>query len=446
MQTLFDRGRNSVTFKVLFIGVLTLLLLIPVSMIEGLIGERMSLYAEARRDVANAWGAEQTIGAPILILPFQYTQQSVTGPLIVTDELYVLPAELDITGDVQVQQRKRGIYEVPVYTTRFAMSGQFAPPSLAELTRDHPDLVPLWDQAAIALPLSDARSVKEPIRLQSGGASTEFHAGGPRVTAFGPQLIGSFADLGLGALATPRPFSLDIVLGGTGAVRFLPLGDVTRVRISSNWPSPKFLGAYLPDQREVTDAGFSATWRVLALGRGFASTWRRLEPAPTGTAASSFGADLIIPIGVHEATMRAAKYAVLFIGLTFIAYFMFEVFSALRLHVLQYLLIGLANCVFYLLLLALAEQIPFILAYAASALASSALISLYSSAVLGSMRRALPIATLLASLYGYLYITLRAEDLALTFGALGLFAVLAAFMYLTRRVDWHAVSFGQTVR
>ena len=144
--------------------------------------------------------------------------------------------------------------------------------------------------------------------------------------------------------------------------------------------------------------------------------------------------------------MRAAKYAVLFIGLTFIAYFMFEVFSALRLHMLQYLLIGLANCVFYLLLLALAEQTAFVVAYAVSALASAALVTLYSGAVLGSLRRAFPIAALLGSLYGFLYVTLRSEDLALIFGAVGLFAVLATFMYLTRRVDWHAVSFGQMVR
>ncbi|MEO8467579.1 MAG: cell envelope integrity protein CreD [Gammaproteobacteria bacterium] len=446
MQINFDRQRNSVIVKVLFIGGLTLLLLIPMSMIEGIIGERMSLYAEARRDVANAWGAEQTIGAPILILPFQYTQERGNERVTVTDELYVLPTELEIVGDVQVQQRKRGIYEVPVYTTHLAISGQLAPPSLPQLARDHQDLVLLWGQASIALPLSDARAVKEPIRLQSAGASIEFQAGSARATGFGPQLIARYADLGLGALAAPQTFSFDLVLGGTGALRFLPLGDLTRVRITSNWPSPKFFGAYLPDEREVADAGFSASWRVLALGRGFASSWQRLDPAPTGIAESSFGAELITPIGVHEATLRAAKYAVLFIGLTFIAYFMFEVFSALRLHMLQYLLIGLANCVFYMLLLALAEQIPFVVAYAVSAFASSALISLYSGTVLGSMRRAIPVATLLASLYGYLYVTLRAEDLALIFGALGLFAVLAAFMYFTRRVDWHAVSFDHVER
>jgi inner membrane protein len=181
---------------------------------------------------------------------------------------------------------------------------------------------------------------------------------------------------------------------------------------------------------------------VLALGRGYPSTWRRSDPPPSGVEASAFGASLITPIGIHEASLRAAKYAVLIIGLTFAAYFLFELFSAVRLHTLQYLLIGAANCVFFLLLLALAEHVGFAPAYAVSAVASTALISTYSAAVLGALRRALPIALLLGSTYGYLYVTLQAEDYALLFGALGLFTALAAFMYLTRRIDWHAVSFA----
>jgi inner membrane protein len=181
---------------------------------------------------------------------------------------------------------------------------------------------------------------------------------------------------------------------------------------------------------------------VLDLGRGYASTWRRSEPPPAAVAASAFGAGLITPIGVHEATMRAAKYGVLIVGFTFVAYFLFELFAALRLHPLQYLLIGLANCVFYVLLLALAEHLGFAAAYVASAVAATALIASYSAAVLRSFLRAAPIGALLAGLYGYLYVTLMAEDFALLIGAVGSFVALAAFMYVTRRVDWFAVSFG----
>jgi inner membrane protein len=201
--------------------------------------------------------------------------------------------------------------------------------------------------------------------------------------------------------------------------------------------------AYLPERRTVTADGFSASWRVLDVGRGFPSRWTRSDPRGTVSGESTqFGAALMKPVGVHEASLRSVKYGVLLIGLTFAAYFLFELFATVRLHALQYLLIGIANCVFYLLLLALAEHVGFGIAYLASAVASTGLIVSYSVAVLRSMRRALPIGALLGALYSYLYVTLRAEDYALLLGALGTFCMLAAIMYLTRHVDWHAVRFA----
>jgi inner membrane protein len=439
MATRFETLQGSVTGKVLFIGGLILLLLLPVGMIKGLIHERASLYDTARSNVASAWGASQTIGGPILVVPFQFTRMSYAQPVTITDELYLLPEQLELVGNVESEERFRGIYGVPVYTARLRVAGRFAPPALGG---EYQDLTMLWDQAEIALPLTDARSVKEPIVLASGDATTSFQPGGTRVPGFGPQLVARYAELGLGALTASQAFSFELMIQGTETLRFLPLGDETRVSVGSDWASPSFSGAYLPDERSVTDAGFTAEWRVLDLGRGYASSWTRAEAAPQSVAASAFGVELITPVGIHEASMRAAKYAVLIIGLTFVAYFLFELLAALRLHALQYLLIGMANCVFYLLLLALAEHVGFAFAYLASATAATTLIAMYSAAVLRSLRRAVPIATLLAALYGYLYVTLRAEDYALLFGALGLFVVLAALMYLTRRVDWFAVSFG----
>ncbi|HLF11355.1 MAG TPA: cell envelope integrity protein CreD [Gammaproteobacteria bacterium] len=439
MKTLFEALQRSVTGKVVFIGLLILVLLIPIGMIRGLIFERMSLYDAARSQIANAWGESQIVGGPILAVPFQFTRMSYAQPVTVIDELYLLPEALEVAGDVQVQELKRGIYRVPVYTARLSITGRFAPPLI---DGDYHDLKILWDQAQLALPLSDARSIKEPVRLSVGESAANFQPGGTRVAAFGHQLVAPYAELGLESFDTAQAFSLSLVLGGTGTLRFLPLGDVTSVNLSSNWASPSFGGAYLPEDRNVEDTGFSAQWRVLNLGRGYPSSWKKSNTPPQGIDASAFGVDLITPIGIHEASMRAAKYAVLFIGLSFVAYFLFELFAALRLHALQYLLIGMANCVFYLLLLALSEQIGFGWSYIVSATASTSLIGTYSAAVLGSARRALPVIGLLAAMYGYLYVTLKAEDYALLFGALGLFTVLAAFMFLTRRIDWHGVSFG----
>ncbi len=434
-MTLFQSLQTSVTGKVLLIGLLILTLLIPLGMIETLIAERAQRYEGARAEIASTWGGAQVIGGPILVVPFRFTRMSFAQPVTVEDELYLLPEELEIASDARVTTRKRGIYAVPVYTARVQLSGRFAAPSTPT---DYDDLEILWNQAQISLPVSDARSIKEPVRFTADGASATFQPGGTRVAGFGPQLVARYAELGRGAPSAPLAFSLDLTLDGSRALKFLPLGATTRVTMTSNWPSPSFGGAYLPEQPPIiTAAGFTASWRVLDVGRAFASTWRRSAPFLGSIEESSFGAALITPIGVHEASLRAAKYAVLLIGLTFAAYFLFELFAKLRLHALQYLFIGIANCVFYLLLLALAEQIGFLFAYLASAAASTALIGLYSAAVLRSMRRALPVGALLGAMYSYLYVTLRAEDYALLFGAVGCFASLAALMYVTRNVDWH---------
>jgi inner membrane protein len=410
-------------------------------MIEGLVAERAQVYEVARDDIGRSWGEAQTIGGPIVVVPFAFTRYVNGQSTIVTDELYVLPEALEISGTAEAEQRRRGIYEVPVYTARLHVTGRLAPVTFGT---DYPDLKIHWDQAVIALPLTDARSVREPIVLAAGNGTAVFEAGGARVSGFGPLLVAPYAALGLGPLLESQAFSLDLVVGGTEGLQFLPLGDETRVAVSSTWPSPSFVGAFLPAERTIDDGGFDAEWRVLDLGRGYPSSWRRSDAPPASIATSAFGAALITPIGIHEAAMRATKYGVLILGFTFVAYFLFELFAPLRLHVLQYLLIGLANSVFYLLLLALAEHIGFGLAYVASAVAATALIAGYSGAILHSLRRAAPIGALLTALYGYLYVTLKAEDYALLFGALGVFAALAAFMYLTRHIDWFDVTFGRS--
>jgi inner membrane protein len=428
---------TSITGKALFIGALVATLLVPLGMIQHLIAERGQRHDAASAAVASSWGHGQTIGGPILIVPIRLAS---SADAAASDEMYWLPDELDIASDVQTQSLARGIYRIPVYGARIRISGRFAAPPASLLKGD---VEPLWNQAAIALPISELRSIREPVRFTAGAASASFQLGGPRVPGFGPLLVARFADLGFGAPSAPFEFSVDVVLDGSDWLGFLPLGAVTRVTATSDWPSPSFRGAYLPEQRDMTVHGFTATWRVLDFGRAFPPRWKRSDPGAVMVGPSSeFGAALIEPIGAHEATLRCVKYGVLLIGLSFAAYFVFEVLATLRLHALHYLFIGLANCVFYLLLIALAEQIGFGFAYLASAGGSTALITLYSVAVLRSVRRALPIGVLLAALYSYLYVTLRAEDYALLLGALGTFGALAAVMYVTRHVDWHAVRIG----
>jgi inner membrane protein len=424
---------TSITGKALFIGAIVLMLLIPLGMIGRLIAERGQRHDAASAAVASTLGS-QTVGGPILIVPFRAAN---SGDPAASDELYLLPEELDIASDSKTKSVARGIYKIPVYEAHIRIRGRIPLPPAATLNSDREYL---WDQAVVALPISDARSIREPVRFTAGGASASFQFGGTRGGSFGPQLVARYADLGLGALSAPLEFSVDVATGGSNWLGFLPLGATTRVTATSDWPSPSFRGAYLPEGRDVTDKGFTATWRVLDFGRAFPPRWKRSDPVEVFSGDSiEFGAALIDPIGVHEATLRAAKYGVLLIGLCFAVYFAFELLASLRLHALHYLLIGMANCVFYLLLLALAEQIGFGLAYLVSAGACAALITLYSVAVLRSVLRALPIGVLLAALYAYLYVTLRAEDYALLLGALGTFGTLAGVMYFTRHVDWRAV-------
>ena len=217
---------GSVTAKVLFIALLILILLIPLGMIEGLILERSHLYATARDGVGQSWGQAQTIGGPIVVVPFAYTRLVNGHAVTVNDELYVLPEQLEVTGNVESRELRRGIYEIPVYTARLRVAGRFAPVVLAS---EYEDLAIHWEQAAIALPITDARSVREPIVLASGDGTTIFEAGGARVAGFGPLLVAPYAALGLGPLTAPQAFSFSLVLDGTGTLEFLPFGDETRI-------------------------------------------------------------------------------------------------------------------------------------------------------------------------------------------------------------------------
>jgi len=434
--------RATTTGKILFIAALTLLLLIPLAMIRDLIGEREQTRMTAEADIARAWGGEQIIGGPIVVVPISYGSRRLPDGSYgdaTTDELFALPAELTIDADTSSQILERGIFEVPVYTAALGIAGVIRPPEFDP--GSYPDLDVRWDEAVLALPLSDARSVSEPVRISIAGQQAAFGPGGTRVPGFGNQLVVALSDLGIGELEEPLAFTLELALGGSRSLGFLPLGDVTRVAIDSDWPSPSFQGEYLPDQRQVDSDGFSAAWQVLSLGRGYPSDFSRSSSAQSVETrqayGASFGVTLMPPLSVHTAAFKASKYGVLFVGLTFIAFFLFEVFRKLRLHPMHYLSIGMANIIFYLLLLALAEHIGFGLAYLVSAVASIALIGGYASSVLGSPQRALPVVLLLSLTYLQLYMILNADDYAVLIGALTLFALLAAFMYLTRRVDWY---------
>jgi len=233
-------------------------------------------------------------------------------------------------------------------------------------------------------------------------------------------------------------------LNGSRDFRIVPAGNDTSVRLSSSWPHPSFIGAS-PQPRTVESTGFTAGWDISYFGRGFPRAWSdpvdrdKMRSLAEGAA---FGVSLVQPVDIYQQTERAVKYAALFIVLTFVVFFLFEVVRARLLHPVQYVFVGFALCVFYLLLISLSEHLGFDLAYAAAAAAITLLISSYSSYVLGGLTEAAVVGGCIGAVYGFLYLLLRIEDYALLAGSIGLFLALTLVMLLTRRVNWYELRLG----
>jgi inner membrane protein len=437
MQNLIPSLSNSASVKAFTIGFLILVLLIPLGMVKGVIYERDQTGRAAKQDIQRTWGNPQFVAGPMLVIPYSAIHANSRGEEFLTsDHLYLLPEKLNVDGVINPEFRYRGIHNVPVYTTSLNLSGTFSSKWLTEMNilDEHID----WKGAFVALGVSDGRAITEIPSIRLADTDVRFEPGGKEVAGLPPQVIAPIGKaLNPEQFHSEMSFQIDLSLNGSESLRFLPAGDTTNVSIQSSWSSPSFSGNYLPEEREISEDGFSATWRVSSIGRSMPSRWTEMSGARIAADESTFGVDLYVPISVYRLTERATKYGVLFIGLTFVAYFLFEVIAGLRLHPLQYLLVGFSNSLFYLLLLSLSEHIGFGLAYILSCVASCALITGYSLSVLGDRRRSLIMTTILLLLYSFLYMTLKAESYAMLVGAIGLWASLAVVMYLTRRIDWY---------
>ena len=428
---------RSTSVKLFVIALLILILLIPMSMIRGVINERKSIGAAAQRDIMNAWGKDQVVSGPILMLPYKERPILMYGESREVEKVvYVLPDTLNIDAAVEPDIRYRGLHEVPVYSATLRFDGVFGDLGLDELGVDATAVD--WRKASLVVVVSDPGAITATPEINVDGQTARFGPAAAPISGFGPQISTAMPVTSDGGpVDSDLGFEMVIELNGTSSLHFLPLGDTTSVDMRSSWASPSFSGASLPEEREIGEDGFAATWRIASLGRQLPSQWIRGTVEHGLELQSAFGVSLYMPVGIYQLSTRATKYAILFVGLTFVTYFLFEVLAKLRLHPLQYLLVGLANTLFYLLLLSLAEHVRFGWAYVVSAFVSCALISAYSASVLRAPRRALWIAAALSGLYGFLYMTLRAETYALLAGAVGLWSILAIIMYLTRHVDWY---------
>jgi inner membrane protein len=446
--------RYRTIIKLIGVGVLILLLLIPLGMITGVLSDRLSRRNEAVADITSSWGKQQCVIGPVLGIPYQYkfkTVKEVAGPDGKLEKreveetaiaiAYFLPDLLNVSGDAQTQMLHRGIYDAAVFRADVKLSGKFAPPDFGALKVEIKDVQ--WKDAFVTIAINDLRGTRQGLVLDWAGAKKPLLPGSqlPGYTTGATALLGDGKPIN-----TPVEFSIPIDFNGSEGIYFAPFGVQNEAVLKSNWPDPAFRGAFLPADRLVRADGFDAKWKVSYYGRDYPQSWTSRNGNERFTtqavSQSMFGAQFLSILDAYRYVERSIKYGVLFLVLVFTAFFLFEVTARQKIHPFQYLMVGAALCLFYLLLLSISEFLGFGYAYLIAAVASTLLITWYCRFFLGGGVRTLMIGAGLAGVYTFLYITLRQQDYALLMGAIALFIVLAVVMYVTRKVDWYARDAG----
>jgi inner membrane protein len=421
--------RNSITFKLFSIGLIILLLLIPSFMVQDLIRERQFTSEDAANEVGSKWGQEQIITGPIVSVPFTSVAKDDKDRLITIKQYaHFLPEKLAVTGDVDTDKRHRGIYEVIVYKSKLKLSGTFSLINPQELNIIPQDIH--WNEAFVQIGISDMKGINDNIKIKFNNADYDLN---PGIETGDVVSSGVSSRIKIDS-ATSFNFSFDLNLNGSKQLYFLPLGKETSVVLTSPYTTPKFDGAYISDSNRVTENGFFAQWKILHLNRNYPQKWVSNNYQINE---SAFGVNFMIAVDHYQKSMRSAKYAVMIIALTFMSFFFVEIINKSRVHPFQYILVGLAICIFYALLLAFSEHIGFNLAYIISALMVLGTVGWYAKFMFENMRTTLLLMGVLVTIYTFIYVIIQLEDFALLVGSLGLFAVLVLTMYLSRKIKFY---------
>jgi inner membrane protein len=430
---------NSLPFRIMIIGILILVLLIPAAMISSLIRERKQRRNEVVEEISSKWAYSQTLIGPILEIPYYHYYKSTykdddgkwhEKTQVEVRLAYFLPEDLDIDGSLVPEIRYRGMYQAVVYTADLAVTGSFNRPDFSKLNIQERNVI--WDDSRLVFGISDMRGINKSITINWNGSSIV-----PEPGVRNKQVISQ------GANAIVRPdlvesniFSMQLNMRGSEIIHFLPLGRETNISLQSKWESPSFTGLFLPKNRELGDNGFSAEWQIFDYNREFPQQWTEEE---WNVYTARFGVELFTPVDEYHKIERTTKYAVLFIVLTFLAFFLIiELFNKKRIHPIQYLLVGFSLSMFYLLLLSISEHLNFNAAYLIGSIAIITITAVYTRAISGTMKLTLFMTSFLAGLYGFLYVIIQLEDFSLLIGSAGLFAILASVMIFTRKIDWYS--------
>jgi inner membrane protein len=437
-------ARNSISLKLTVMGIFVLILLIPSEMVQSLIRERETTRDQAISEIWRTWGDRQVLAGPVVSVPVVTLKSLPNGTVeSSTQFLHFLPENLSVSGDVVPVIRYRSIYEVVLYSGSLAVKGDFKPLVPKGLNIQPADIK--WEKAYVTFGISDMKGVKENIdlawndsvfRMQPGVPVHDIIKGGVSIPVAIDPLISN-------------KFSFKLQLNGSRLLAFLPFASEMNVDLTSQWANPSFEGAFIPTEKSVTKNGFTAKWKILELNRNYGQFGLdnfisggeesqklmfdkdRISP---DNATGAFGVNLIMPVDQYQRTTRAAKYGVLFVILTFVTFFFFELLRKKYVHPLQYLIVGFAIMLFYLLLLSMAEYMLFDLAYAISAVVVTLMVMLYAVAIFSNRKYGIIVGLILFMLYAYFYTLLQLQLYSLLFGSIGMAVMLSVIMLLTRNL------------
>ncbi len=424
---------NKHMIKGLITGALILLMMIPTVFIINLVNEREQRQQEVAKEVSQKWSSAQTLTGPYLFVPYKVFGKDKDGKVFETIEhIWLLPENLQVKGDIEHQIRLRSIYKVLLYRTTLQEDGNF----ILQLPKGLDSGNVIWSEVKICYGLSDFKGIEEKLVVRLNGTDIELSPGLPSEDI---DSTGLSANVFLHAESVGKaiPFALQLKLKGSGQLHFVPLSGNSKYAVKSSWPSPSFDGNNLPNERVVSDSGFSASWTFNKANLPFGTI---LKDFKFDQNAIAFGVTLLQPADQYAKTNRSVKYAILFIGLTFSLFYIVEIMQKKPVHPVQYVLIGLGLVIFYTLLLAFSEFIMFDLAYGIASVATILLISLYAWSHFQNWKSAGIFGGILSLLYGFIFILIRLEDTALLVGSIGLFLVLAIVMYASRKVNWYGSS------
>ncbi|GMO44802.1 MAG: cell envelope integrity protein CreD [Treponemataceae bacterium] len=455
-QKKFHPFTQSGGFKVAILVVLVLLLLIPVTMIRALVRERSFRAESAESSIMEAWGDRFVLYGPVIRIPVEERQETRTqtekeGTRIdvnwIRQSLWLTPKDVTITADFSAQKKRRGIFSVALFSGDVSLNGSFTFERAKSSLLQNQTMFP--EQAELVIALASQKGIRKIVKADWNGGELFFKPGNRGFPiAHGGYGGATPGDAGINA-STPfdtegvNTFDIQFSVQGGKSLRVLPAGELTVAKVRSDWPAPSFQGGFLPVKQALSETGFDAEWEISYLSRSIPLFWVAADnsgyDSNGGFSQELFGVDFYKALDHYALNERAVKYAILFLVIPFLTLFFLEIFSQKSIHPAQYLLSGLANVIFYLLLLSVSEHLSFSLAYLIASAALTAMMTFYARSLLESWTRSAYMGLVMALLYLILYLTLNAEDWALLIGSIAAFVITGIVMFLTRRLDWSSL-------